>query len=77
MLESSRLEGLENIASRAAAIATWNAETGNADHLAEELAALRAVTKESVQASAEKWMAESAAVTMTVTAAPKKKGGAK
>src|SRR5262249_43497005 len=66
-IESERLAGLENIASRAAAIASWTALTGDPDHLGAELDMLRAVTKDGVQASVKKWMGEKAAVTMIVT----------
>ena len=77
-LEANRLKALENIAARAASIAMWNAYTGDPDHLAEELALLDAVTPASLQAAVARWLATSAAVTMTVM--PKtsaKKGGGK
>ena len=66
VLESSRLASLENIASRADAIAEWAAYTGDPDHLAEELEQLRAVTPASLQKTARTWLSESAMVQMTV-----------
>jgi zinc protease len=67
VLESSRLAGLENIASRAGAIAAWTAYTGDPDHLAEELALLRGVTVASVKASVAAWLGDDSAVTMVVS----------
>jgi zinc protease len=66
VIEASRLAGLENIASRAGAIAEWAAYADDPDHLAEELAMLRAVTEASVRASAATWLGADSAVTMTV-----------
>ncbi len=66
VLESERLEGLENVASRAEALAEWAALTGEPDHLAEELAQLRAVTPARIRDSARAWLAADAAVTMIV-----------
>jgi len=66
VLESERLEGLENIASRAEALAEWAAHSGDPDHLAEELEQLRAVTPERLRDSARKWLAADASVTMIV-----------
>jgi zinc protease len=66
VIESSRLAGLENIASRANAIAGWAAYTGDPDHLAEELAMLHAVTPETAKAASVAWLGENAAVTMIV-----------
>jgi zinc protease len=67
VLEAGRLESLENIASRAEAIAQWAAETGDPDYLGRELDQLRGVSAEGVKGSARAWLAEDAAVTMTVT----------
>jgi zinc protease len=64
VLESSRLAGLENLASRAEALAQWAAYTGDPDHLAEELSQLRRVTAADVQAAVRTWVG--AAVTMIV-----------
>jgi zinc protease len=66
VLEASRLGGLENLASRADAIAEWAALTGDPDHLAEELALLRAVTPASLHATVKAWLGADAAVTMLV-----------
>jgi zinc protease len=66
VLEASRLAGLENLASRASAIAEWAAFAGDPDHLAAELAQLRRVTPTSVQASAAAWLRDEARVEMTV-----------
>ncbi len=66
VLESERLEGLENLASRAEALAEWAATTGDPDHLAEELERLRAVTPERVRDAANTWLRADAAVTMIV-----------
>ncbi len=66
VLEASRLAGLENLASRAEAIAEWAAYTGDPDHLDEELAQLRAIGPADVQAAVARWLAPEAAVTMIV-----------
>ncbi len=76
VLEASRLGGLENLASRAAAIAGWAAYTGDPDHLAEELALLRAVTPKSLHASVGAWLAADAAVTMIIRPEPAATGQA-
>jgi zinc protease len=75
-LESGRLKSLENLAARASSIATWAATTGDPDFLAEELALYAAVTPASLQATAKKWLASTAAVTMTVLPKPAQAGGA-
>jgi len=66
VLEADRLAGLENLSSRAEAIAEWTERTGDPDHLAEELAALRAVDARRVRAAAQRWLRADASVTMTV-----------
>jgi zinc protease len=67
VLESSRLASLENIASRAEALAEWAAYTGDPDHLGEELEQLRAVTPQRLQTSVATWLAADAVVEMIVT----------
>jgi zinc protease len=67
VLEAERVAGLENLSSRADAIAEWLALTGDPDHLAEELAALRKVGAAEMQAATRTWLRADASVTMTVT----------
>ncbi|MCA9676702.1 MAG: insulinase family protein, partial [Myxococcales bacterium] len=66
VLEASRLGGLENLASRAEAIAEWAADTGDPDHLAEEQALLHAVTPTTLARVLPTWLADDAAVTILV-----------
>ena len=85
MIEVALLNSLENPASRANQLAVWAAYTGDPDHLAEERAALAAVTAESCLAAVKRWVRLDAAVTATVMpgsapakpAAPAPAGGAK
>jgi len=72
-LWAARLQSLENLATRAGAIAEWNAFAGTPDFLQEEDARLRAVTKERLAATAGRWLAKEAAVTMVVRPAKGKK----
>ncbi len=69
MLRADRLRGLEDLASRADMLATWAAQTGTADGLAAELAALDAVTPTTLRTTVATWLASTAAVTMVVTPA--------
>ncbi len=73
VVEVGLLSSLENVASRAGQLAAWAAYTGDPDHLAEDQAALAAVTPASVHASAKAWIRPEAAVVMTVN--PKPAGG--
>ena len=73
VIEVGLLSSLENVASRAGQLAAWAAYTGDPDHLAEDQAALAAVTPASVHASAKAWIRAVAAVVMTVN--PKPAGG--
>ena len=66
VIESSRLAGLEHLASRAGAIGAWAAYTGDPDHLAEELAQYAKVTPASLQAAVKTWLRGDAFVGMTV-----------
>jgi zinc protease len=68
--EVALLSSLENVASRAGQLAEWAAYTGDPDHLAEQQAALAAVTAASALAAAQKWIRADAAVTMIVTPKP-------
>ena len=68
--EVGLLSSLENLASRAEHLASWSAYTGDPDHLADDQAALAAVTPASVLAAAKTWIRLDAAVTMIVTPAP-------
>jgi predicted Zn-dependent peptidase len=70
MIEVALLNSLENPASRANQLAVWAAYTHDPDHLAEERAALAAVTPASC-AAISRWVAE-AAVTATVMPEPVK-----
>jgi zinc protease len=75
-IEAGKLKSLENIASRAGSIAQWVAYTGDPDYLGEELDHLAKVTPATLQATAKKWLAPTAAVTMTITPDPAQaKGG--
>jgi len=65
-LEAQLLTSLENLATRASALAQWAAYTGDPDHLAEELARRAAVTPASLRATAARWLADGAAVTTVV-----------
>jgi|JI10StandDraft_1071094.scaffolds.fasta_scaffold09531_4 zinc protease len=75
--EVGLLSSLENVASRAGQLAQWAAYTGDPDHLAEDQAALAAVTPASVVAAAKAWIRADAAVTMIVSPAPAPAGGGK
>jgi zinc protease len=66
-LWADRLASLENLASRAGAIAEWNAFAGQPDFLAQEDELLRAVTAARLATTAQTWLASAAAVTMIVT----------
>jgi zinc protease len=68
--EVALLSSLENIASRAGQLAEWAAYTGDPDHLAEQQAALAAVTPDSALAAARAWIRADAAVTMIVNPKP-------
>ncbi|HVV84144.1 MAG TPA: pitrilysin family protein [Kofleriaceae bacterium] len=68
--EVGLLSSLENVASRAQQLAEWAAYTGDPDHLAEDEAALAAVTPDTVWAAAKTWIRPDAAVTMIVNPQP-------
>jgi zinc protease len=65
-LEVQLLNSLENPSTRANQLAVWAAYTGDPDHLAEERAALAAVTPASCQAAIARWLRLDAAVIATV-----------
>jgi zinc protease len=68
-LRAERLFSLENLATRANALAAWDALTGDPDFLGKEDALLAGVTSARLAATVRRWLAASAAVTITVTPA--------
>jgi len=65
-IEVQLLNALENPATRANQLAVWAAYTGDPDHLAEERAALAAVTPATCRAAIATWLRLDAAVVATV-----------
>ncbi|MEZ4404347.1 MAG: pitrilysin family protein [Kofleriaceae bacterium] len=76
VLEVGLLQTLENLPSRVNQLAEWAAYTGQPDHLAQDQAALAAVTPATVAAAAGQWLRLANAVTVVVRPEPAKAGGA-
>jgi len=68
-LVAERLFSLENLASRADALAAWTALAGSPDFLAREQARLAGVTPARLTTTVRRWLAASAAVTITIAPA--------
>ncbi len=66
-LTASLWQSQENLSARAADIAQWTVQTNEPNFAAKQIALWQAVTPASLQASAAKWLADTAAVSMTVT----------
>lgn len=66
-LTATLWQAQENLSSRADNIAEWTARTNNPEFAAQQIALWQAVTPASIQASAAKWLADHAAVGMTIT----------
>lgn len=65
-LTASLWQSQENLSARAADIAQWTVQTNDPAFASKQIALWQAVTPASLQASAAKWLADTAAVSMTV-----------